>query len=290
MMAGTLASDPHARRRLVVAVIGTVALLALVAAGSGAFRSNGSGIAVRDSAVVLDATAAIAAAIATAAVIFGVVLLRFSALRHPNERSVSRQLLTMLIMIAIVALTAIAIRHLHQVGGTPARSGTHAASPSRSPEGRGQPIPGRGADWWVIALAVGITASAILVWSVRSRRRIGNDGGDPDTNTRSQVLQVLDDSLADLIAEGDNRRAVIAAYARMERLLANVGAPRAPAETPFEYLDRVLVSFGASAAVAQPLTELFEHAKFSHHPVDGAMKQQAVDALTELRDELRSAA
>ena len=91
MTAGTLASDPHARRRLVVAVIGTVALLALVAAGSGAFRSNGSGIAVRDSAVVLDATAAIAAAIATAAVIFGVALLRLGALRHPNERSVSRR-------------------------------------------------------------------------------------------------------------------------------------------------------------------------------------------------------
>jgi hypothetical protein len=37
------------------------------------------------------------------------------------------------------------------------------------------------------------------------------------------------------------------------------------------------------------LTELFERAKFSPHAIDAAMKEEAIDALESLRDELRSA-
>jgi hypothetical protein len=37
------------------------------------------------------------------------------------------------------------------------------------------------------------------------------------------------------------------------------------------------------------LTGLFEQAKFSDHPIDGGMKQDAIDALRVIRDDLRVA-
>ena len=54
------------------------------------------------------------------------------------------------------------------------------------------------------------------------------------------LADVLDETLDDLRAERDPRRAVIAAYARMERALAAYGFPRDAAEAPDEYLERIL--------------------------------------------------
>jgi hypothetical protein len=81
---------------------------------------------------------------------------------------------------------------------------------------------------------------------------------------------------------------VIAAYAQMERAFAEADLPRAPAEAPREYLGRVLPDVGAGTASVERLTELFERAKFSPHAIDVAMKDDAIDALELLRDELRS--
>jgi len=107
----------------------------------------------------------------------------------------------------------------------------------------------------------------------------------------ASLSAVLDDSLDDLVAETDPRRAVIAAYARMERTLAGAGLPRADAETPLEYLARVLRELlHTSADAVSRLTSLFERAKFSPHEIDRGMKNQAIDALVAVRDELRAVA
>src|SRR5207302_6633141 len=91
-------------------------------------------------------------------------------------------------------------------------------------------------------------------------------------------------------AEADPRRAVIAAYARMEQALARVGHPRARHEAALEYLDRLLTLLDARSSAARRLTELFQLAKFSDHPIDAGMQRDAIGALAELRDELRARA
>jgi hypothetical protein len=75
----------------------------------------------------------------------------------------------------------------------------------------------------------------------------------------------------------------------MERAFADSELPRRPAEAPREYLGRVLPAVGASTASVERLTALFERAKFSPHTIDATMKEEAIDALESLRDELRSA-
>ena len=73
----------------------------------------------------------------------------------------------------------------------------------------------------------------------------------------------------------------------MEAVLARHGLRRRPSETPVEYLRRVLLGLTARADAVSRLTGLFEQAKFSRHEIDGTMKQDAIGALREIRDDLR---
>jgi hypothetical protein len=99
----------------------------------------------------------------------------------------------------------------------------------------------------------------------------------------------MTDAIDDLEAEPDARRAVIAAYARMEGVLARHGLRRTPSETPLEYLRRILIGLAARPDAVKRLTSLFEQAKFSRREIDGEMKREAIGALREIRDDLREA-
>ena len=99
---------------------------------------------------------------------------------------------------------------------------------------------------------------------------------------------VLADTLEDLYAEKDPRTAVISAYARMEETFAAYRVPREEAETPLEYLARVLDRLQVSGWAVRRLTLLFERAKFSSHDVDATMKEDAIDTLASLRAELEA--
>ncbi len=102
------------------------------------------------------------------------------------------------------------------------------------------------------------------------------------------LAAALDESLDDLRTDPDLRRAIIAAYARMEAALAAAGIPRHPAEAPLEYVERALLSLDTSAGAVRRLTDLFEWARFSHHEPEPSMRDDAVDALVAVRDELRA--
>lgn len=142
--------------------------------------------------------------------------------------------------------------------------------------------------WLPIGVMVGLVAAGVMAYVVAQRRatRAARD----EEALAEQLVVVLDETLDDLRAESDPRRAVIAAYARLERVLAAYGAARRRAETPDEYLARVLGELAVDAEAVRRLTDLFSWAKFSQHAVDIEMKEEAIDALEHVRDELREAA
>jgi Domain of unknown function (DUF4129) len=117
------------------------------------------------------------------------------------------------------------------------------------------------------------------------RRREG-EAVDEEAALAAALKDVLADSLDDLRAERDPRRAVIRTYARMETTFAAYGVAREESEAPLEYLARVLDSMRVSAYSVRRLTQLFERAKFSPHEVDAGMKDEAIEALAGLRAEL----
>lgn len=137
-----------------------------------------------------------------------------------------------------------------------------------------------------ITLTLLALAAAGVWWAGRSRRRARGELRNP----LAEALEAaLDESLDGLRAEPDSRRAVIAAYARLERVLASHGLPRSRAEAPLEYLGRMLAEVSVPAPAARRLTELFERAKFSQHAVGPEMKEQAIGALETVRDDLAAA-
>jgi Domain of unknown function (DUF4129) len=134
-----------------------------------------------------------------------------------------------------------------------------------------------------VALLAMVAIVAAQIRSDRRRRR-------PPPTRAERLIGLLDDTLEDLEHDPDPRRAVIAAWARMERGLAAAGLPRRPSEAPFEYAARVLETSLARPASVQRLTGLFERAKFSQHAIGPAERDEAVAALRAVRRELAEAA
>jgi hypothetical protein len=139
-----------------------------------------------------------------------------------------------------------------------------------------------------VLVVLALLAVAVAAWylSYRARRR----RLEPMSGSLLPALaDVLEETLDDLRAEAEPRRAVIAAYARMERALGAYGLPRNPAEAPDEYLQRIFSDLDVSRRATSRLTALFSWAKFSSHDVAPEMKQEAIDALEAVREELRAA-
>ena len=143
-------------------------------------------------------------------------------------------------------------------------------------------------SWLAIGMVVAVGVAGAAAY-VASKRRSG-EREPTDEELAVELARALDDSLDDLRAETDPRRAIIAVYARLERVLAANGVPRQPAETAQEYVPRVLGGLALDHRAVERLTDLFTRAKFSHHEVDTTMKEDAIRALEDVREELRLAA
>jgi cbb3-type cytochrome oxidase subunit 3 len=155
------------------------------------------------------------------------------------------------------------------------------------PTGAPDPTPYEPRFAWIpVVVVVGLGLLAVAAYVLSTRRKLVAEEAD----LAEQIAIVLDDTLDDLRAEQDPRRAVIAAYARLERVLTAHGLPRGESETAVEYLGRILGSLSVDERAARRLTALFAEAKFSLHMIDATMKEEAIDALASVRDDLRRAA
>lgn len=155
-----------------------------------------------------------------------------------------------------------------------------------------KPLPPAEFRWELSAALLAAIIAITLALVIIHRRRATDVELEPLSDREGAVAElamIVEGTLDDLRNEEDPRRAVIAAYAQMERALAGHGLPRERSEAPFEYLSRMLRELRVRAASALALTELFERARFSDHVIDAAMKSEAIDALLAVRDDLRLA-
>lgn len=103
------------------------------------------------------------------------------------------------------------------------------------------------------------------------------------------LLSSAEERLA-LLAEGEPRNAIVAAWLSLESAAAAGGLPREPAETSTEYTTRVLRTWDIDPRPLADLAGLYREARFSRHPLDEGHRQRAVHDLTSVQDELRRAA
>jgi hypothetical protein len=141
-----------------------------------------------------------------------------------------------------------------------------------------------------IAFYVGavLAVTAVVVGAARSPRTPAvadmDEGEDVDELPPIPLRRAVEASLDALEGERDPRRAILAAYARVQSLLASDGLPRRVSETEPEYLARVLEHYGAAAEPAARLTELFVWARYGAGEVDEHMRIDAIAAARALRD------
>jgi flagellar biosynthesis protein FliQ len=136
-------------------------------------------------------------------------------------------------------------------------------------------------------VAAGLAAIVVLgtVATDLVRRRESSRPEDEEA-FEAQLARVVEVTIDALRREPDPRRAVVAAYASMERVLGSHGLPRSPAEAPLEYLGRILRDLDVRESAVATLTRLFEYARFSPHEIGPELKDDALAALAAVRADL----
>jgi hypothetical protein len=150
-----------------------------------------------------------------------------------------------------------------------------------------------GLSWWEVLIAV-VLAVVAFTAILRAFRAYRAPVSTPDEELEvlrqtSALASAVGAGLRDARLEPDPRRAVITAYATMERMLAAEGWPRREVEAPLEYMTRLFAERNVRADALATLTELFELARFSHHVISPATKERAIGALAVIDLELRAA-
>jgi len=281
-------------RRLVLSGIALTVLLSVVALASHAHRPGGGagGGTAQTPKLIFEYGASIMFVLMP----FGVLAVLWIASLGRRQKVLDSgwgQFRTLFTFALVAIPIAFLIRHFVTIHAHPRRAG---------PPGAGGPALGKGGAkirvghhaagtaqfHWVVALIVGcllfvVVASivAAIVW-----KRMRGDEWEREAALSAALDEVLADTLDDLRAEQNPRRAVIRAFARMEKTFAAHRVEREPAETPREYVERALDRLGVSSASVRQLTNLYERAKFSRLEIDESMKADAIDALAGLRAEL----
>ena len=289
-------SDPRTGfTRALLLATAAVALVALVAVAAGGYRLHGSSSA-RTSPYAVDVILTVVMALYVLGAVAAVVLMFWGGLelrRYPRRQTKRQRTLRMIALLAgLAAVLTIAVNrynwrfHLHPQVQHPPAAAENASGKSRTssrPNETHQP-EFRIAPFLAVIGAGGVALAAIVLAERGRRSRLPKD-----RTPRETLADVLAETLDDLRAETDPRRAVIAAYARMERSLAAHGIPRRRFEAPHEYLGRVLEELTGGGPAAMRLTALFERARFSPHEIDGAMKDEAIEAIESVQRDLAAA-
>ena len=265
-----------------IVVLALVSVVAIAATGS---TDGGSGEIRSPAAVLIDTVLSlilVALLAAAALLIYGFT--RRTAAPEYGRSKPSRGVLT-----GILALIALLVSLVYLRPTLPPTEGIEGPVLLEDPPAV-PPLPPGGSyepsfAWLPVTIVLALAAAGVAAFILAERRRRGP--ARAGEGLAEQLAVALDDTLDDLRAESDPRRAVIAAYARLERVLAAHGVARHPAETPEEYLARILGELEVDQKSVRRLTVLFSRAKFSPHAVDFEMKEEAIGALGRVRDELR---
>jgi hypothetical protein len=273
--------------------LGLVGLLLLVAiAARGGHPSTTGRIATRAVPNTLQDSLVTFIAITYVAVIVAIVIavVRYrSNWQDPKSNWLTNFALVTVLMLIATGIGYYAMTHtnLRQQAQKTERAQTGRGNTNRVRRLKPTPVPVREANFqWPVVFGIGGLVLLAGVWIyIRNRRSLVPDRDDQ--SLEADMVSAIETTIDDLRSERDPRKAVIAAYAQMERTLTAHGLPRDQAEAPREYLTRILRGLAVRETAVHTLTELFEYAKFSRHEIDAAMKESAIDALLAVREDLQ---
>ena len=300
--------ETASRRRLLLAALGlavTVLItLVVLAARSSSLQAGDGPTNAGPVIAIVHVIEIVGIALELLAILILIVVFRLSRRRDEDDDDAPYQepvrvhwlvrLLSSLLPPLVLAALIVAITRSRPVGQSLelAPIGDFGASP-----GSGgfveQVVTNLGLSWWevLIAVVLAVVAFVAILRAFRANRApVLTPDEDPEVLRQTSALtSAVGAGLRDARLEPDPRRAVITAYATMERMLADQGWPRRDVEAPLEYMTRLFAERTVRADALATLTELFELARFSHHVISPATKERAIGALTVIDQELRAA-
>jgi hypothetical protein len=279
-------------RSTFLTTLGVLAALALVAvAARGTTSAGGSGVR-KPSEMLLDFLVSLYIVMLGLGVVMVIVLLVLRRHVRPQELDPKKNAFRSLLVVSVFIVAGFLLLRLFELRDRPVGL-TRFQPPTTSDEdaAAGAARNMYEAEFaWIPMLVLGllVLVGGLAWWRAGKARGRARERGRKPTLAET-LADILAETLESLRAEPDPRRAVIRAYARLERMAAASGVPRRPAEAPLEYLARLLTGLDVGPAAVRRLTSLFERAKFSHHAVDESMKREAIGALESVQEDLRQA-
>jgi hypothetical protein len=211
-------------------------------------------------------------------------LTRNDLIEANRKRSTVRSLL---FMGGAFVIAYLIIRHGHLQFQNPQRTQvvaqardkvTHAKdSVSHTSQALGYAVTGA-----LALVIVAIVGGLLFLWQA------GKGTGAARTRLQRDLIADLRAAELELEAITDPRLAVLACYERMQRTLERGGLHGSPADTPAEIVTRVRAAAVLDGSSPERLAALFEHAKFSPHPVTEDMRREALGAVTDIREQLEA--
>jgi hypothetical protein len=146
-------------------------------------------------------------------------------------------------------------------------------------------------NWTFGLVALGTALGAlVVVLAVAFGERLAWWSGDhpPDDERTAPLAEVVEESIDDLRANPDARRAIIGCYRKFERVAADSRLARRPWWTPMEFMREALRGLPAPPTAVRTLTGLFELARFSHHALGSRERDLAIEALLSIKTALET--
>jgi hypothetical protein len=215
-------------------------------------------------------------------------LLALARRRRRQDPQTGRTMWGTLLFALIV--TAFAMRHRHLPEGLLTRwPGSHGAAdwlpaaPSIPAPSVAMPLfTGAVGALVVIAALAGLGLTGWFLFG----DRVAGWWGRSAAAARGPLVRAVDESLDDLHGALDPRLAIMRCYRRFEEALARARVPRAPWQTPLEFMRDALARLPLPPPAVERLTRLFERARFSDEPLAAADRDSAWSALGEIRRSL----
>jgi hypothetical protein len=265
-------------------------LVGVVALSSGPGR-DGADSAARRLLIELPHVVVTVASIAgSLAILLWVAFILALGRRRKKDGETERALWGTLLFALIV--TAFALFHRDLPEGLPFRWPGQLAAPDHLGALRGPEPPTASLPLFTGAVGALIVVAALASLALAGFLLFGDRLAEwwrrPTVGARRPFAAAVDGSLDDLLEQADARLAIIRCYRRFEDALARSRVPRAPWQTPLEFMRDALMRLPLPSAAVERLTRLFERARFSNEPLGRADRDTAWGSLLEIRGSLEA--
>lgn len=211
--------------------------------------------------------------------------------KKPEDERVDEQpygrwarLAAALVALAIVAIPVVLIVAARHHGAGQTQAPPAVSPPSISGHSNAPTVSNAATPIAIGVLLAAVVAFVVVLWMWRRHVASAEIPKQTDVPTMTPDDVVVATALSGATALQDfrdPRQAILACYTAMRAALLRFGLPAREADTPTDFLLRVMKT-GVATNSARELTALFHEARFSTHPMTTRHRRQAEDALHEI--------